>query len=30
MTRDDRFPIAPICATLALAALVLAVWWGAR
>lgn len=26
----DDFPIAPICATLAFAALVLAVWWGAR
>lgn len=39
MTRRDRFPLTPICATLAFAALVLAVafaalvlavWWGAR
>lgn len=27
---NDRLPIAPACATLALAALVIAVWWGAR
>ena len=29
MTRHDRFPIVPACATLALAALFLAIWWGA-
>ena len=30
MTRHDRFPITPACTVLAFAALVLAVWWGAR
>lgn len=30
MTRHDHLPIAPACTVLAFAALVLAVWWGAR
>lgn len=30
MTNDDRLPLAPACATLAFAALFLAIWWGAR
>lgn len=29
MTRADRFPITPACTVLAVAALFLAVWWGA-
>lgn len=30
MTHQDNLPLAPVCTTLAFAALFLAIWWGAR